>query len=116
MARGILILILSLSPSCLLAQNQQFKMEEVTEACSRANQKDKICGMLLQIRQIGNDAVEFAKSYLNLTPTEYAFLTAANSLATGRIRMQTSTPMFADSSVALDIQRSETQLIFSKDF
>lgn len=97
-------------------QEQKFKMEEITDACSKVQDKDKICGMLLQIRQIGNDAVEFAKAYLDLTPHQYALLTVANSVATGRVRMQTSAPMFADASVAVDIKRSETQVIFMKSF
>lgn len=95
---------------------QQFKMEEMTDACEKASQRDKICDVLVQFRQIGNDALEFAKESLELTQTQYTLLTIGNSLATGRVRFRTSAYLIPDADLTFDLKRDETHLLFEKKF
>lgn len=100
----------------IYSENQQVKMDELADACARQAKPDQICVIIVNARQIGNDAVEAVKAFLNLTPEEYALLTAANALAQGRIRIRTGVPFLKGVSSTLDLQRDETRLLFETSF
>jgi hypothetical protein len=100
----------------IYSENQQVKMDELADACARQAKPDEICVIIVNARQIGNDAVEAVKAFLNLTPEEYALLTAANALAQGRIRIRTGVPFLRGVSATFDLQRDETRVLFETSF
>ena len=59
------------------------QLDTLVDACVRSVKKDQICEVIVEIKEIGVDAVEVIKRFANLTPAQYAMLTAANSLANG---------------------------------
>jgi hypothetical protein len=94
----------------------KFQFEEMSEACAKTDKRDKICDVLVQVRNVGKDALEFAKETLDLTPTQYTLLTIGNSLATGRFRIRTNAYFIPDTALTLDFQRSETSFLLEKSF
>jgi hypothetical protein len=100
-------------------QNQrinQVQLDQIADACQRQNRKDKMCEALIQLREIGDDAVEAVKNFANLTPTEYALLTAVNSIANGRVRVRTKARFFGNGADTLDIHKQTVALIFERTF
>ena len=92
------------------------KVEEMADACAQVHQKDQICSLVLQVRQIGKDAIEAVKEYVALSETEYTLLTIANAAATQRVRLRSGIYNLPNAGLTLDIKKDETNLIFDHSF
>lgn len=97
-------------------KESQVQLDTLVDACVRSVKKDQICEVIVEIKEIGVDAVEVIKRFANLTPAQYAMLTAANSLANGRIRIRGRNICNPDIINTLDIQRDKVSLIFDTSF
>jgi len=97
-------------------KESQVQLDTLVDACVRSVKKDQICEVIVEIKEIGVDAVEVIKRFANLTPAQYAMLTAANSLANGRIRIRGRNIWNPDIINTLDIQRDKVSLIFDTSF
>lgn len=70
------------------------KIDELIQACqlgkNQLGQDQRgICNMILELQQIGDDAVETVKALIPLGPFEYFILTVINFTTSGRLRFQT---------------------------
>lgn len=94
----------------------QIQLDQIADACQKQTKKDQICEAMIQLREIGTDTIEAIKHFANLTPTQYAILTAANSIANGRLRLRTQAQFWGKGSDTLDIQKQTVTYIFERDF
>ena len=104
-----------------LNQSEQLREEKLNElysACLQQKKKDKLCDSVITARQIGDDAVEYIKEYMELTPSMYALLTLANFASTGRLRVKTKSFFFKKAQHVYDYQRDGNKItfIFEKSF
>lgn len=94
----------------------QVQLDELVKACISSQSQDEVCRTLVQIQQIGNDAVEAIKTFVHLGPFEYAVLTAANFALTQRLRIRTRPLLFKDMQNTLDYNKGTVTLIFEREF
>jgi hypothetical protein len=97
-------------------EEQKVKFDEIADACRQSKNKDKICDIFIEARQIGDDALEAVKQYIELTKNQYAVLTVLNALATGRVRIRSQAYIVNEASLTLDLQKDGTSLVFDKAF
>lgn len=75
------------------AADREQRIDDVVEACVQQTKltevQDPICEALFTMKQIGDDSIEFIKTYFKLSPRAYALLTVANAATTGRVRFKT---------------------------
>ena len=88
------------------------RIEELAAACAQYNKRDPICDAIVQLKQVGDDAVEAIKTFVNLGPAEYAVLTVANAVYTQRIRVRSHVPYLPKWNSTLDLQPDQTTLTF----
>lgn len=69
------------------AQRRQ-KIDELIAECQMGRSQAAVCLMILELKQLGDDAVETVKALVPLGPFEYFVLTALNFATTGRLRAQ----------------------------
>lgn len=107
-----------LQPTQSLAaeKESQVQLDTLVDACVRAAKKDQICEFIVEVKEIGVDTIEVIKRFANLTPTQYAILTAANSIANGRIRIRGRNLWDPEIINTLDIQKDKVMLIFDTTF
>lgn len=75
-------------------QYRKQKIDELIQACqigkNQVGQDQRgICNMILELQQIGDDALETVKVLVPLGPFEYFILTLINFTSSGRLRFQT---------------------------
>ncbi|MCB0370327.1 MAG: hypothetical protein KDD45_13105 [Bdellovibrionales bacterium] len=80
-------------------------INQVVDACVVQAQRDAVCDFLFQVKSVGNDAVEAVKVFFKLTPRDYAVLTVANMIATGRIRFQTKSYLSPEARHTFDFKK-----------
>ncbi|NUM58043.1 MAG: hypothetical protein HUU56_05385 [Bdellovibrionaceae bacterium] len=80
-------------------------INQVVDACVVQLKRDVICDFLFQVKEVGNDAVEAVKVFFKLTPRDYAILTAANMIATGRVRFQTKSFLHPEARHTFDFKK-----------
>jgi len=63
-------------------------IEDLVVACRYGYKQGNICEIIMELQQLGADAVETVKALIPLGPFEYFLLTAINFASTGRLRAQ----------------------------
>lgn len=115
----VLLLVLKLSSAKAQFQKKEqedkVQLDEIAKACVSAQKKDEICATLVQIQQIGKDAVEAIKTFVDLGPSEYAVLTIANFAVTQRLRIRTHPLLFKNVENTLDYKDGTLTLILEKN-
>lgn len=97
--------------------NEHVNFDSLARACQTEAVRDKICEIIVNARDISNDAVEAVKQYVNLTPFEYAVLTTANAVANKRFRVRFRNPYTRRKvNQTLDIRKDSTMLYAEVDF
>lgn len=99
-------------------QERQAKLDALYSACLQQKKRDKLCDSVITARQIGDDAVEFIKEYMDLSPAAYAMLTLANMLATGRFRIRTKSFLNPKANHVYDYQTKDNTMtiIYEQSF
>lgn len=92
------------------------KLDAVAQACIDAPKKDQICQAIVQLKQVGDDAIETVKEYMHLSPREYAILTFINMVSTGRVRIRTGSKIVAGGTDIVDIKRDYLGYAFEISF
>lgn len=96
--------------------DDKVQLDQLVNACLTAQSRDALCDTIIQIRQIGDDAVEMVKTYVKLGPFEYAMLTVANFAVTGRLRVKTQPLFYKDVENTIDYNTDGTvSLVLEKD-
>lgn len=110
-------LLSALSPHVTLAEEDaRSKIEQIIEACRGQQRRDQICQAFVDLRQVGDDAIEAIKLYARMSPQEYAILTLANMIATGRFRFRTKSQFFSEGRDVYDIRKDSFVYIYERDF
>ena len=112
----VCLAILLPTQSFAVEKESQVQLDTLVDACVRAAKKDQICEFIVEVKEIGVDTIEVIKRFANLTPTQYAILTAANSIANGRIRIRGRNLWNPEIINTLDIQKDKVMLIFDTTF
>lgn len=94
----------------------QPKIETIVDACVQSRSKDQICQVLTEFKEVGNDAVEAIKAYIDLSPREYALLTVANALVNQRIRIKTKSRLLSNAVEIYDIKSSSVSFSIEMNF
>ncbi len=97
-------------------QDAKAELDRVIQACVRSEKRDAICDTLAQVRQIGDDAVEWVKAYVHLTPFEYAALTVGNFISTNRARINLQPLFNKEVRNIVDLKNGEVTLILERNF
>ena len=92
------------------------KIDAVVNACRDKPKRDKICDALIEFKQVGDDAIELVKNYIQLTPRDYALLTIANILIQGRLRFKTRSNIIPDATDIYDIRTDQFFFSIEKSF
>ncbi|GIL17573.1 MAG: hypothetical protein BroJett040_13240 [Oligoflexia bacterium] len=97
-------------------ETQAQQIDSLASACLQATKKDKICEAIITMKQIGDDSIEAIKEYIDLTPSQYAVLTAINYAASGRIRIRTNSKIIPGARHIYDIKKDTFMIYLEKDF
>lgn len=95
---------------------QAAKIDTIVNACIHANSKDKICEALVELKQIGDDAIEIIKNYYDLSPRDYAILTAVNVIIQGRFRIRTKSQLIPKATDIYDIRKDQFLYLIELSF
>ncbi|PIS11783.1 MAG: hypothetical protein COT73_02170, partial [Bdellovibrio sp. CG10_big_fil_rev_8_21_14_0_10_47_8] len=98
------------------SEENSIKIDALTDSCLASSKRDEICEALIQFREIGSDSLEAIKAYIHLTPRDYALLTMANAIATGRVRIRTKSYLVEGATDTFDIQKNSTSYTFEIGF
>ena len=90
------------------------RIDELAAACAQNSKRDAICDVIVQLKQVGDDAVEAIKTFVNLGPAEYAVLTVLNAAYSQRVRIRSRVPYFTSWNSTLDLQPNQTSLTFER--
>ena len=96
--------------------SSDLKSDEIILSCQTAKRSDEICKALVGIKNIGDDSVEAIKEYVALGPYEYTALTAANMLATGRLRVRSKSFIHPAARHIYDFRKEEVTIVFEMPF
>lgn len=93
------------------------QLDQLVQACVQSEKRDDVCNTLIQVHQIGDDAVEAIKAFVHLGPFEYAVLTAANFAATGRLRVRPQPILRKDVQNTIDYNKDGiVTIVLEKNF
>ena len=95
---------------------EDVKMEALVNGCIQVQHKDKICAVLVELKQIGDDVIELVKNYADLSPREYALLTAANVIIQGRFRIRRRSWLLPNATDIYDIRKDQIIYTIEKSF
>ena len=68
--------------------SRERNVADLVVACQQGYNQSNICEMIMELQQLGADAVETVKAIMPLGPLEYFILTMINLASTGRLRAQ----------------------------
>lgn len=114
-----------LSPDLSYSQDQEQKISdadaeakllELSEACRKQQRTDVVCNFLVTIKQVGDDALEAIKAYVDLSENQYKALTVINVLATGRFRLKYKSGLTKTGMDTIDIQKDQFTYTFEDTF
>ena len=70
--RFLIILFFLYQPVFAMDAEEDVKMEALVNGCIQVQHKDKICAVLVELKQIGDDVIELVKTMQISSPREYA--------------------------------------------
>ena len=86
-------------------ENKKIQIDQLVAACISQQKKDQVCEGLIKLKQIGDDAVEAIKEYVQLGPFEYAVVTAANYAINGRLRIRSRSFLYKKAEHTYDYKK-----------
>lgn len=102
----------------LRKETTDLKIKTLADGCANIplHQRDQICDALVELKNVGDDAIESIKATIKLSPTEYTLLTAANAIATGRLRVKTQAPLMTNAWYVFDLKKDSSLFSLEKNF
>ena len=85
--------------------SKKIQLDALVSACEQQARRDEVCDGLIKLKQVGDDAVEAIKEYVNLGPFEYAVATALNYAVNGRLRVRSRSFIYRKAEHTYDYKR-----------
>jgi hypothetical protein len=90
---------------------------DLVAACRHGYNQSNICDLIMELQQLGADAVETVKALIPLGPLEYFLLTVLNYSSTGRLRTQLEPLIHPDVKNTIEFQNPDQfWILFSYQF
>jgi hypothetical protein len=99
-----------------VAPKARDSINAVATACREMNNHEGACAVVQDIQNIGNDAIEAIKEYVNVGPFEYALLTLVNVGVSQRLRIRSQLPFRKDITQTIDIKKDSYLVSWEKRF